>query len=262
MTEAHAALPRADRLWIRALGALLPAAFRERQRGEWAADLLTMAHDPAARRSYLLGAIRTLPMLRAAARGHESVLNAAASGTTAAITASRLLATMMAWSVSGWLTAALVPYLIVSNNPDADLWGWAQGIPDPVALPPAAVLFWGALSGALPYVLSAATGLVAFVLACTERRRGVGHRLGLIGLGTAMIVLAWAQVLPLYLTVLSRDGFGQAMLALATLPLLTRRASLSRRRRLALGILAALTAVVAVVYQTPFGYDMGIWLRD
>ncbi|MDQ0365239.1 hypothetical protein [Catenuloplanes indicus] len=68
MSDARAALRAADRRWLWALGLLLPAGFRDRQRGEWAADLLTLSADRAVRRDYLLAAARTA---RRRARGPD-----------------------------------------------------------------------------------------------------------------------------------------------------------------------------------------------
>ncbi|MFC7531442.1 hypothetical protein [Actinoplanes sp. GCM10030250] len=63
----------ADGAVVALLARLLPAAFRERQRAEWAADLSDLAaHGPAVRLRYLLAAAWTLPELRSAVRADRA----------------------------------------------------------------------------------------------------------------------------------------------------------------------------------------------
>ena len=64
-TAAAAGLRRVDDVIVSLLCMLLPAGFRARQRGEWAADLTVLTQgNPRARWRYLIGAARTLPSLR------------------------------------------------------------------------------------------------------------------------------------------------------------------------------------------------------
>jgi hypothetical protein len=262
VSDVHAALSPADQRWVQFLGALLPAGFRDRQRGEWAADLLMLAHDPAARRRYLLAAARTLPALRAVARGHESAA-LVTPGRPSAVTTGRVIATMLAWTVSGWLSTVLVPYLFLRTRDDAsgfDMWGWLTG-PAQILTPIMAVLFWGGLSTLLGPVLTGITSAVTLLLAVAERRRSAGHRLGTAAASVALFLIASGQY-GLYNSRYHTDGDSLAVLAMAALPLMTRRAGLSMRRRVVLGVLAAAAAAIVILYHTPFGYDMAVWLQD
>lgn len=263
VSDVHAALSPADQRWVHLLSALLPAGFRDRQRGEWAADLLMLAHDPVARRRYLLGAARTLPALRAVARGHESAA-LVTPGRPSAVTAGRVIVTMLAWTVIGWLSTVLVPYLFLRTRDDAsgfDMWGWLTG-PAQILTPIMAVLFWGGLSTVLGPVLTGITSVVTLLLAVAERRRSARHRLGTAAASVALFVIAWVQYVYLYNSPYYTDGDSLAVLALAALPLMTRRAGLSMRRRVVLGVLTAAAAAILIFYYTPFGGDTRVWLHD
>ncbi|SDT74649.1 hypothetical protein SAMN04489716_7050 [Actinoplanes derwentensis] len=100
-----------DNTVVSLLCLLLPADFRARQRGEWAGDLLAMAHaDPAARRRYLIGAARTLPSLHAAIRRHQTPATEVPAGVQA--TLARILLYGMAWPILCWLLWVPARYLI------------------------------------------------------------------------------------------------------------------------------------------------------
>jgi hypothetical protein len=100
---ASAGLRPVDRFLVALLGALLPAGFRERQRGEWASDLLTLAaEEPAACRSYLLGAARTLPALWSVARGGPGAPAIAVPAGTRD-TVARVLRLGLIWPIVSWV---------------------------------------------------------------------------------------------------------------------------------------------------------------
>jgi hypothetical protein len=260
VSDVRAGLSLADKWWLQVLGALLPAGFRDRQYGEWGADLLMLSHDPAARRRYLLGAARTLPALRAAARGHESV-ELARLGRPGAVTAWRVIATMLAWAVIGWLSTVLVPYLLLRTGGNASDFGGQEWInhPPPVLMPFVAVLFWGGLATMLGPVLTVATSVTGLVLAVAERRRSLEHRIGTGAVSAALLIF----VAPVQLQFMERAaGDSLVLLALAALPLMTRRAGLSVRRRVLLGVLVTAAVAIVIVYRTSFGHDMTVWLSD
>lgn len=239
----------ADRRWIWALGLLLPAGFRDRQRGEWAADLHTLSTDRAARRAYLLAAARTLPALSAAARGHESVLPAAPVP-AGAVTASRIVIVMLAWSAIGWLTTVLLPYL--SERAGRDV---------PAETTPLSLVLGAAgLGTVLGYVLTLLTGLTTLVLAVAERGRAAHHRFGGVMVAVALCIVAAAQAGFNSEVRLHADGL--ILLTLAGLSLTARRTGLPTGRRLTLTILTALAAAIVVVMHTPFGHDLRVWYLD
>ncbi|MDP9792860.1 hypothetical protein J2S43_001372 [Catenuloplanes nepalensis] len=252
MSDARVVTPATDRRWLWALGLLLPAGFRDRQRGEWAADLATLAADPAARRRYLLATVRTLPALRAAARGHESVLPAEADP-AGAITASRIVITLLAWSIIGWLTTVLTPYLYSRAGRDLPAWLVETTPFTPVLL----VLGVGGLGTVVGYALTFIASLTTLVLAVAERRRPAYHRFGGIMTAVALFVVASAQAG--LGTELRFHADGLALLTLAGLTLTPRRTGLSRPRRTLLAVLSCLAAAVIAVLHTPFGTALQVW---
>lgn len=261
VSAARRALAPTDQRWLQVLGALLPAGFRDRQRGEWATDLVMLSHDRSARRRYLLGAARTLPLLRAAARGHDSIVTT--PGQPSAVTAWRVVTSVLAWIVLGWLSTVLVPYLFIGTRGDAsefDMWGWVTG-PAEVLSPLCAALVWGGLATFLGPVLIAVTSAVMLLLAAVERRRSFGHRFATASVAVALLAVAMVQYY-LYNTPYHADGDSLAALALAGLPLLTARSGLPVRRRVVLGVLIAAAAAIVVSYYTPYGQDMAVWLAD
>jgi len=262
VSAARPALTRSDQRWLQVLGALLPAGFRDRQRGEWAADLAMLSHDRSARRRYLFGAARTLPLLRAATRGHDSVVMT--PGRPSAVTAWRIVTPVLAWVVIGWLSTVLVPYLYVESRGGAsefDMWGWFTG-PAVVLTPLFAVLFWGGLVTLVGPVLLAVTATVTALAAMVERRRGAAHRLGTAAVAVAVFVAAAVQGNALYNSPFYADGDSVIVLAAAGVPLLTRAAGLSTRRRVVLGALIAAATAIVVLYHTPYGHGMAVWLAD
>ncbi|WP_033343166.1 hypothetical protein [Catenuloplanes japonicus] len=256
VTGARAGLSTADRWWIRLLGALLPPGFRDRQRGEWAADLQSLAHDRAARTGYLLGAARSLPALRAAARGHDSVV-LAMSERPSALTAWRVLTIMLTWSVVGWLCVA---YQFEASGHgevvNTELSGLELWLSIPVGL-----FSLGGMGAVFGPALGFVTALVTVVHAVAERHRDSGHRVGVAATALGILLLVCAQP-TLNQLIFSADGDTLAVLALATLPFMTRRTGLSVGRRVVLGVLALAAVAVVISYQTPWGHDLGVWLRD
>jgi hypothetical protein len=111
-------------------------------------------------------------------------------------------------------------------------------------------------------VLTGITSVVTLLLAVAERRRSARHRLGTAAASVALFVIAWVQYVYLYNSPYYTDGDSLAVLALAALPLMTRRAGLSMRRRVVLGVLTAAAAAILIFYYTPFGGDTRVWLHD
>ena len=80
---------RLNNVVLSILAALLPIQFRDRQRHEWAADLMDI-DNAGARRRYLIGAARTLPLLHRAIRRTNPTVDV--SGAPTAPPTARILA--------------------------------------------------------------------------------------------------------------------------------------------------------------------------
>jgi hypothetical protein len=247
----------ADRALLALLGSVLPAHFRARQRAEWTADLLVLArHGGAARWRYLLGAVLTLPTLRAHARhanagGPEVVLKAAAP---AAVMVARVLAITLGWAVLSWLVMLPGEYLVyrIPAHPAA------------ILLPPLAVLYLGAWAAALDFPLVPVAALVAMVLVALERRRPWQHRLQVAILRVAVIggVAVLLTSIDLFYALMSTGGGPALGLAgLAATGLGTVGAGLSRPTRILLVVLGVAAVAVAVIDNT-VGLPMVVWFRD
>ena len=249
----------ADRHWVRVLGAFLPAGYRERQQGEWEADLRTLSDDRRARRAYLTGVIRTLPALRAAARGHQSAV-LEPPGLPSAVTAWRVITFVLANTVIGWLVGMLVPFLYLRSR-----YGYTGGLmmSDWLSSPGwlvalVNILALGRLLAAYGPILIVYLAVVVLIVACTERRRDGWYRFGGVVVAILIVVMA-----PMLNVIPALNGGGYLMiLALSGVPLLTRRAGLSVPRRVILGVFIVAGLAVAIMSGTELGHDMIVWVRD
>jgi hypothetical protein len=264
---------RVDDLVVSLLAALLPAGFRERQRGEWASDLLTLAGSaPGARLRYLWGAARTLPTLRRLARCGRS---AGAVQLDAPIGAWQALARIvllgMVWpmvSFAVWLPpryyGADVPGVLKRSDYTALVDAhavWPLGhTPDWLTF-----VWWipqyGTLAVATGPILFTVVGLIGGLVAWLRRRRRPVK-----GRAVALVVAA-SLVLGVGLSALMQGGddhvvlpLPAAVLGVTAVLLGVTTAGLTRRERIGL-VLLGLTSVAAFAsfFTSP---SMFGWLID
>ncbi|MGH3715723.1 MAG: hypothetical protein ACRDT4_20030 [Micromonosporaceae bacterium] len=273
----HAGLGPVQRLLVGALGRALPPHFRERQRAEWAADLLLLAGEPRLSRwRYLLGAAWTLPALRTVARDPSAtgltggVVRPAGAAIT---TVARVLIVILVWALAGWLVVIIGPYLILDiPGRMATEPGFYMGPEEVWPDWPMFVLMIPLVLGGWLSISSAPVGpffgVAILAVAVFERRRSWLHRM--VVAGVAVVV----GVLPISLSILAGrtgwigwgllpfNGLGIALLGLVGVITALAGRSLPRRTRVVLGVLSAAALVTFAVHQTPFGTAMITWFMD
>ncbi|MFI5494187.1 hypothetical protein [Actinoplanes sp. NPDC051859] len=100
-----------ERSAVAVLARLLPAGFRDRQRQEWTADLMTLSSTRAAVRwRYLLAAAWTLPALRSIVRTGFGGGPFTATAAPTLVLVARVLTIGLGWPVISWLVAVALRY--------------------------------------------------------------------------------------------------------------------------------------------------------
>jgi len=258
-------LSRGRRLGVHVLAALLPAALRERQRGEWTADLLDIGDGQAGR--YLAGAALTLPSLWLAARrgafatGLEATVGAGPVTGPVTGALARLLLIGLGWPIGSWVLAVPVNYLLHHGTGD-----WKPGGLLLVALFPLLVtLVFGAYAALLggPF-LAGALGIGAAVAGLTRRRIPVPQRLALalpgVGVtGTAAFLIFTGAVAPV--AELDR-GYSAAVLGLFTLGFGLHARGLRSPTRIALMLIGLGALGVFTAHHTTLGHTFQTWFMD
>jgi hypothetical protein len=254
-------LSRGWRLVVHVLAALLPADLRERQRGEWTADLLDVGDGPAGR--YLAGAALTLPSLWLAARRGRLATGFEATAGTGPVTGAlaRLLLVGLGWPIGSWVLAVPVNYLLRHGAGD-----WKPGGLLLLALFPLLVtLVFGAYAALLggPF-LAGALGIGAVVAGLTRRRSPVPQRLalalpGLAVTGAASLLIFTGAVAPV--AELDR-GYSAAVLGLFTLGFGLHSRRLRSPTRIALMLIGLGALGVFIAHHTMLGHTLQTWFMD
>ncbi|MEV0129878.1 hypothetical protein AB0H83_15635 [Dactylosporangium sp. NPDC050688] len=259
---APTALARGLRLAVAVLAVLLPSGFRDRQRAEWTADLMTL---PTGRWRYLFGAARTLPALRAAARraGLSRGPAAAVRASLALAAPARILLAGLGWPVLSWLLVVPLPYFVF-DIPDRIA---RTGVVDPKSLWPGGVLFWVLLPLMLALTFGAYVALAGgWLLAATVGLAGAAvgaacRRIWLAVAGLALATLALLAItvvgLPMY-----DPGYGAALLGTVAVGLGLWGRSLGRWQRGWLVVVGLAAAAVLVAHHTTLGAAMHAWYLD
>ncbi len=259
---------RAERAMISVLCALLPQGFSDRQRGEWTADVVSMAGSGAAARwRYLLAAAWTLPALRAHARKpgvdrpQATVSVNVPAAKVARVVVIGLGLPMLCWLIAVPLRWYLldIPSRLQGAGPfdPKDLWP-TEGLL--IALVP----LWVAMSIAAWAVVFGLWMLcwIAIVAAVsgldwhgnTAWRRALAALLGLVLIAVAILGgPPFSEVGPSLMTGL----FGVAALVFG---LLTR--GLRRRVRVLVVLTGLLASGVFAFHLTPLGQAMLLWYMD
>lgn len=268
MTGARpAALPRALRHAVALLTLLLPPGFRDRQRAEWTADLLTAPTNPW---RYLFGAARTLPALRAAARrGGLSRGPSAVTHTPGALAApAHVLLAGLGWPVLSWILVVPLPYFAF------DIPGHlaaAGGVIDPKSLWPDGPLFWALLPLIVALTFGAYVALAGgWLLAASIGLAGTAVGLVSRRLPLAVAGLALTAVAPLAVTVAGRalfdpatdPGYGAALLGTVAVALGLWGRTLGRWQRGWLVTIGLAAAAVLLAHHTTAGAAMHTWFLD
>lgn len=259
---APAALTSGLRLAVAALTLLLPSGFRDRQRAEWTADLMTM---PGQRWRYLFGAARTLPALRSAARraGLSRGPSTAVHTTGALAAPARVLLAGLGWPVLSWIALVPVPYFLY------DIPGRLAGSVDPKDMWPSGILFWVllplimalmfgayvALAGG--WLLAASVGLAGAVVGFGYRR----IRFAVAGLAVAAVALLSATVggTPMFGV---DPGYGAALLGTVAVGVGLWGRSLGRWQRGWLVAIGLGAVAILVAHHTTAGAAMHTWFLD
>ncbi|GAA3226976.1 hypothetical protein ACFO1B_22575 [Dactylosporangium siamense] len=264
---APAALTGGLRLVLAALTLLLPRGFRDRQRAEWTADLMTMT---TGRWRYLFGAARTLPALRAAARraGLSRGPTAVAHTTGALRAPARVLLFGLGWPVLSWVL--LVPLSYFLFDIPGRIARSGGGPVDPKSLwPDDGVLFWVLLPLMLTlwfgtYVALAGGWLLAATIGLAGAVVGFGGRriwFAVAGLGLAAVALLAVTVagFPMFN---ADPGYGAALLGTIAVGLGLFGRSLGRWQRGWLVVVGLAAVAVLAAHHTALGADMHAWFRD
>ncbi|AGZ42836.1 hypothetical protein [Actinoplanes friuliensis] len=256
-----------DRAVLAVLGRLLPAAFRERQQGEWASDLLTLPADTRLR--YLTGAARTLPSLRAQVRrGH--VVPELEVGPGLAAGFARIVFFGLAWPILSWLLWVPFRYyafsvddrLAAATDPEytidpQSVWpfdvtpGWLMI----VWWPPHLGAWMAVLSG--PFLIVAVTvfGSLLALLGRRARRRVVllaAVIVGVVGAAATGVLVALE---------ISDNGFAAGFLGAVALGLTVVK-GLSTRLRTGLVVVGLGAIALFVAFHTGEGQAMLGWFQD
>jgi hypothetical protein len=225
---------------------------------------------PARRWHYLLGAARTLPALRAAARrAGLSHGPAAAAYAPGALTApAQILLAGLGWPVLSWLLLVPLRYVLFDVPGRIASTG---GPVDPKSLLPSGALFWVLLPVILAltfgaYVAYAGGWLLAATVGLAGVAVGVRHRrahLAVAGVGLATVALLAGVPMFSGAAPLDADpGYGAALLGTVAVGLGLWGRSLGRRRRgwlIAVGLAAA---AVLAAHHTTAGAAMHTWFLD
>jgi hypothetical protein len=254
-------LSRGRRLGVHLLAGLLPADLRERQRGEWTADLLDVGDGQAGR--YLAGAALTLPSLWLAARrgGYATGLEATVGAGPVTGALARLLLVGLGWPVGSWVLAVPVNYLLHHGAGD-----WKPSGLLLVALFPLLVtLVFGAYAALLggPF-LAGALGIGAAAAGLTRRRIPVPQRLALalpgLGVAGAAALLIFTGALAPAAEV--DRGYSAAALGLFTLSFGLRARRLRSPTRVALVLIGLGALAVFTAHHTTLGHTLQTWFMD
>lgn len=267
---AASGLRRLEGAVVALLCLLLPAGFRERQRGEWTGDLLVLAEgNPAARGRYLLGAARTIPSLRSAISRRDDALLEVPPGVRA--TLARVFLLGLAWPILSWLLWVPARYYALdipgrlaridyALDPQS-VWPFDSS---PLWLAPLwAVPHLGAWAAVLggPYLL-AAVGAVGTATAALRRRRRRVHPLtvALAALFAVLGVVLLAAFPSGSLGV--DDGSTAGLLGAAAVLLGITTRNLRNGSRAALLLLGLGAIAVFLTFQTAPGTAMIVWFMD
>ncbi|MEV6595517.1 hypothetical protein AB0M36_01480 [Actinoplanes sp. NPDC051346] len=280
-----AGLPLLERAAVTALARLLPAGFRDRQRDEWTADLMTLAsHGAAVRWRYLLAAMWTLPTLRSLVRsGRAGGPSGAVAAPVALALTARVLILGLGWPVMSWLFGVALRYVVydvparleagMTFDPK-DLWP-TDGVW--VALTPLWIMLslgaWAAVLGG-PFLIGS-LGLVATVAGPLRRGQSGRQRLtaALAGVGALAFVVGFFVLVGLFPTVLAepgdylisadaRSGVTVGLLGVASIVFAAKARALAGRTRAALLLVGAGAVIVMLAHHVPLGVSMNIWFMD
>ncbi|MEU2615802.1 hypothetical protein ABZ570_30160 [Micromonospora sp. NPDC007271] len=257
---------------------LLPAGFRNRQRDEWTADLLSFTSGAGTRWRYLAGAAWTLPALRhAARRGGFADLSAVAPVPDALTSVAHLFLLGLGWPVVSWLIMVPVTYLAADVPGRLARTGalvdpkslWPADGPLAILLPLQLLLHTGAWATILggPFLLGT-FGAAGLVSAVVQRRRSGRYRLVIAGVGLACLALtvvaglAWSYGAFHPGTPDLDSGRTAAVLGSAAGVLALAGRRLGARIRIALAALGVLAITVPFVHLTATGAAMLNWYLD
>jgi hypothetical protein len=263
---APAALTGGLRFTLTMLTVLLPSGFRDRQRAEWTADLMTMT---TGRWRYLFGAARTLPALRAAARRAGLSRGPAALAHTSGVlrAPARVLLLGLGWPVLSWVLLVPLPYFLFDIP--GRIASSGGGLVDPKSLWPDGVLFWVLLPVILTltfgaYVALAGGWLLAATIGLAGTVVGFGGRriwFAVAGLGLAAVALLAVTVagFPMFN---ADPGYGAALLGTIAVGLGLFGRSLGRWQRGRLVTIGLAAVAVLAAHHTALGADMHAWFLD
>lgn len=273
----HHRLPPAERAGVAVLSRLLPASFRNRQREEWTADLLSLTSGAGTRWRYLASAAWTLPALRQAARrGGFADLPTVAPVPGALTTTAHLLLLGLGLPVLSWLIMVPVTYLAadipariaVEQIVDPQSL-WPTDGPFVILLPLIVLLYLGAWALLLggPFLLGT-FGASALVLAVLHHRRSGKYRLLIAAAGlaclavTVVIGIAWSYGAFYPEAIGLEKGRGGAVIGVAAGILALAGRRLGAPTRGALAALSVLAVTIPIFLLTATGAAMLTWFVD
>jgi hypothetical protein len=261
-----AKLRAVDRVVVAVLARALPRHFRARQRAEWTGDLLVLAQDGRYTQwRYLLGAARTLPALRAAARrtAADGVTSEVAGPSPSLVLISRVLVITLVWTVVSWLV--MLPGRYLYYGPDRYLDSiWPSGVEHPALLPLVVLLSWGAAGAAIDVPLVPTAALLAVIFVALERRSSGPDRWRTAILRTAVIAAAAVSLTAIDLFIALMTSAGGPMLPLLGLAAAMAGMvgpNLSKRYRIPLIVVGLAATAIALINNT-VGLPMVVWFRD
>jgi hypothetical protein len=274
------ALSRRERAALALLGGLLPAGFRERQRDEWAGDLVALAGGD--RRRYLIGAARTLPILRSQVRNHPAA-RAVVLDMPAGLreTFARMLLIGLGWPVLSWLVWLPGRYYLSGVPGRLERSGymtqidpnsvWPLGHTPDWLLPLWAVPFLGSYVAMYGPALLLSVGLVGGSGAGLRNRRHLVDRAALntLTLGSVLVGLVLFLISSVVSLTTTSEAAGAvpteavvAVLGVTAVALGAGTPTLARRTRAALIALGAATIPLLLSFHTAAGDALYTWLAD
>ncbi len=263
MTAAPRATGQTHRA-VAVLAALLPAGFRERQAGEWLADLADLPGHPA-RLRYLLAATWSLPALLAATRRAGG--GGGGLATYPVTIVARALLIGLGWPVLSWLVAGPGRWYALDVPALAQQHG---GVVDPKDLWPLADVLWplwlvptiGAHITMVGWPFLAVSLALGIGIAGPTRRGRTGRQRTVTAVaGLALMVSGLLTVI--VQTGMDRVGPGFTVGALGLLCLgLAAHRGLGRATRATLVLVGTAALYYQVTAYTAVGAAMQTWLFD
>ncbi|MEV4637644.1 hypothetical protein AB0J80_09860 [Actinoplanes sp. NPDC049548] len=271
-TPSAVGLRRVECAIVSLLCLMLPLRFRERQRGEWTGDLMSLAQvDPAARWRYLAGAARTLPSLRSSIGRRDASPIEVSSGVRE--TVARILLLGMTWPILSWSVWVPTRYLAFDIPGRLARSGYTTPIDPQSVWPFEGTPSWLRLVWTVPHLgawavvmggpfLLAAVGVIGTVTAVLRRRRRRVHRLTAAVAAPAAVLLAVAWTAVSTGLIIRDDGYVAGVLGVAAAVLGATTSSLRNRTRTALLILGVGAITVFLSFHTAAGIAMLTWFQD